>query len=286
VWLTRRVMMADPAAAEARRQTALAGRRVSLTPLPDGVAELSAHLPAVQARQIYDTLTSVAHSTDGRDSRTLDQRRSDALFDLVTGRAEPPKVTVSVMVPASSLMQPASEPGELAGMGPLTAEAVREALGLPPNVGAAAGTTVGDELVAGRVQWRRLLTDPATGILTDISEARYRSSAQLDRAVRSRDLTCRFPGCRRPATTTRNGVDLDHTTPWPGGPTTAGNLACLCRHHHRLKHSPGWSLTGEPDGTLHWTTPTGHRFTTSPWQYADPPEGRSKGPPAEVDGAA
>lgn len=254
-WLGRRVMAADPTAAELRRERATAGRHITLVPLPDGVAELSACMPAIQARHIFDTLTAVAHSTDGDDVRTLDQRRSDALYDLVTGRAEPPSVTLNVTVPATTLAGSARQPGELSGFGPLTAEAVGE-LGLSP---------VGD------VRWRTLLIDPATGILTDV-EPRYRPSAQLEHAVRARDRTCRFPGCRRPATTSRSGVDVDHTTPWPAGPTSATNLDCLCRHHHRLKHSPGWRVEIEPDGTLHWTTPTGHRFTTRPWQYDDPPD--------------
>ncbi len=93
---------------------------------------------------------------------------------------------------------------------------------------------------------RRLLTDPTTGILTDLAEKRYRPSAGLDRAVRARDVTCRFPGCRRSADSA--GTDLDHTVPWPQGPTAAANLAVLCRRHHRLKHTPGWNAELDPTG--------------------------------------
>jgi hypothetical protein len=258
-WLCRRLIAAAPAAAEARRERATAGRRVTLTPLPDGVAQLSALMPAVQARQIYDTLTAVAHATDGQDARTLDQRRSDALHDLTTGRALPPRVHLQMTVPASVLVAGSQQPVELAGYGPVTAAQARE--------------LIGDACVtAGTVTWQRLLTDPSTGVLTDIGERRYRPSAALERAVRARDLTCRFPGCRRSAVTPRNGVDLDHTTPWPDGATSARNLACLCRHHHRLKHSPDWSVTHQHDGTLTWTTPGGRSFTTRPWQYDDPPD--------------
>ena len=42
-------------------------------------------------------------------------------------------------------------------------------------------------------------------------EPRYRPSTALDEFVRIRDLTCRFPGCDRPA----EYCDLDHTMPWP-----------------------------------------------------------------------
>ena len=247
-------------AANARRPGAVS----PLTPLPDGVAELSALMPAVQARQIYDTLNAIAHATDGDDARTLDQRRSDALYDLATGRAEPPQVHLNVTVPASVLAGDADEPALLAGYGPITASEAQALVAGPcetADQGAGTGAVV---------TWQRLLTDPTTGALTDLSP-RYRPPIRVDRAVRLRDVTCRFPGCRRSASTPRNGVDLDHTVPWPAGSTSADNLACLCRHHHRVKHSPGWVVVLNSDGAMEWTTPGGRRFMTQPWQYDDPP---------------
>jgi hypothetical protein len=117
--------------------------------------------------------------------------------------------------------------------------------------------------------FRRLVTDPATGVLIDLSEEQYRPSTVLDRAVRARDVTCRFPGCRRSALGTHSGTDLDHTVPWPQGSTSASNLAALCRRHHRLKHSPGWSVRLDATGVMTWTTPTGRIYASEPWQYDD-----------------
>jgi hypothetical protein len=92
-------------------------------------------------------------------------------------------------------------------------------------------------------------------------EPRYRPSKKLAEFVRCRDLHCRFPGCTKPATTT----DLDHTIPWPYGPTCASNLACLCREHHLVKTFwPGWSTRQDPDATIVWTDPDGHTSTTYP----------------------
>jgi hypothetical protein len=35
-----------------------------------------------------------------------------------------------------------------------------------------------------------------------------------------------------------------------------------------VKHDvPGWTVTQDPDGTITWTTPTGHRYTSSPHDY-------------------
>jgi len=92
----------------------------------------------------------------------------------------------------------------------------------------------------------------------------YTPSAQLQRFVRARDRRCRFPGCRAAATR----CDLDHNRPWPAGATSAGNLCCLCRHHHRLSHqAPGWTMHRLNDGGLRWTLPGGRQITTHPPRY-------------------
>jgi len=93
------------------------------------------------------------------------------------------------------------------------------------------------------------------------AQDRYRPSATLDRFIRLRDLTCRHPGCDRPAM----HADVDHTVPYPAGPTHPANLKAYCRHHHLLKTFwPGWSDEQLPDGTVRITTPTGHIYTTKP----------------------
>jgi hypothetical protein len=95
-------------------------------------------------------------------------------------------------------------------------------------------------------------------------EPRYTPSRTLADFVRCRDLTCRFPGCDQPAT----HCDLDHTVPYPVGPTHASNLKCLCRFHHLLKTfwcgPGGWRDRQLPDGTVIWTAPTGHNYSTYP----------------------
>ncbi|HEV7871452.1 MAG TPA: DUF222 domain-containing protein, partial [Modestobacter sp.] len=89
----------------------------------------------------------------------------------------------------------------------------------------------------------------------------YTPSAELSRHVWQRDRRCRFPGCRRPG----RRCDLHHLVRWPLGDTSAENLCCLCRHHHRLVHqAPGWQLVALPGGGLRFTTPTGQALTTWP----------------------
>ncbi len=54
------------------------------------------------------------------------------------------------------------------------------------------------------------------------------------RPLCARDLTCRAPGCDRPATDS----DLDHTIAYAdGGATHPSNVKCLCRLHHQNSHS-------------------------------------------------
>lgn len=251
-WLQRRVIAADPGMAEIRRAKAVADRMVCVTPLSDGVSELYALLPSVQARQIYDTVNSVAMAAGAGDVRAMDQRRADALVDLLIGRAEPPQVTVQAVVPADTLLGPSAEPADVAGIGPITSSEVIELVGAPDR----------------DIAFRRMLADPDSGYLVDIAEKQYRPSPALDRAIRARDRVCRFPGCSRPATKGQ-GTDLDHTIPWPRGETTASNLAVLCRHHHLLKHSPGWTTELHPDGVMEWTSPAGRTYRTEPWIYTD-----------------
>jgi hypothetical protein len=91
-------------------------------------------------------------------------------------------------------------------------------------------------------------------------EPNYRASAALADFIRYRDLTCRFPNCDEPAT----NCDVDHTIPYPFGPTQASNLKCLCRGNHLLKTFWDWRDQQDPDGTVHWTSPSGQTYTTHP----------------------
>jgi hypothetical protein len=124
-WLMRRVLAADPGMAEVRRARASEGRRVIMRPTADGMAELCALLPGVQARQAFDTINALALAANKGDARTCDQRRADALMDLLTGRASPPQVNIHVVVPADTLAGDSDRPGWMPGLGPITAGQAR-----------------------------------------------------------------------------------------------------------------------------------------------------------------
>jgi hypothetical protein len=180
------------------------------------------------------------------------------------------------VVSADTLLGLDDRPAELTGYGPITAAAARAL---------AADTDA---------TWRRVLTDPVSGAVLDVGHRRYRPPAAMAEHVRNRDLTCTFPGCRVPA----EACDLDHLVPYdpgdPDGHTAVDNLDPDCRHHHRIKHLPGWRVARMPDGSVLWTTPSGRRYRTirpvlMPATYdADPtprPPGRSS-PRADSGGTA
>jgi hypothetical protein len=260
--VARAVLAADPAATAVAHRAAVADRRVTCTPQPDGMAGIWALLRADDAALVMATLRGQAREahTPG-DGRTGDQRLADAFVDLHTahlrhpattpdtgtghpGRSRPGGPVVRVVVAATTLLGLDDAPADLAGSGPIPADLARDIAADPDST------------------WYRLLTDPATGALLDVGRTRYTPPAALADHIRSRDRTCRFPGCRQPA----DRCDLDHIRPYPHGPTSRCNLATECRHHHRLKHETDWQLDNDPDdpGILTWTSPTGHTYTTEP----------------------
>jgi hypothetical protein len=80
----RAVLSTDPAAAQKRADQARRERGVKVWSEPDGMATLSAYLPASDAVGVFAVLDEHArHAGFPGDERTLDARRGDALVDLV-----------------------------------------------------------------------------------------------------------------------------------------------------------------------------------------------------------
>lgn len=89
----------------------------------------------------------------------------------------------------------------------------------------------------------------------------------IDRALRARDRTCRFPGCEN-----HRFVDAHHIRHWArGGETSLDNLIRLCRHHHRLVHEGGYSVKREGNGNgaeIVFRRPGGSPIERSPIEKA------------------
>jgi Domain of unknown function (DUF222) len=192
---------------------------------------------------------AAARSVEARERAEVPAETSSSVVPPVDMTAAVPLAPlVQVTVAASTLLRLDDQPAELAGHGPIPAEVARQLAADPTGT------------------WRRILTDPGTGTVLDVGHRSYRPPRPLARLLTARDVTCRFPGCRRPS----RRCDLDHVTPWPIGPTAASNLISLCRHHHRLKHASRWTVTTDHTGTVVWTAPTGRSYSTRPPPLADP----------------
>ena len=76
----------------------------------------------------------------------------------------------------------------------------------------------------------------------------------------ARDRSCIWPGCGRPSVL----CEIDHRIPYPHGPTDTENTGPLCKKHHRAKHSTGYSLTRDDDGTYVVRTRHGTVFREAP----------------------
>jgi Domain of unknown function (DUF222) len=273
---------ADPIAAQQRHVKAKNERGVWLSPLDDGVAQLTAIMAAADALKVYNVLTAAALSAKlaGGETRNTAQLRADFLlapFDeaIATGELSGVVSTklafgargcgeANVTVPASVIMGVSNAPGELVGYGPITAE-------------------VSQVLTRDRAM-RRIVTNPVDGSFLAADTNTYRPGAVLRRHIQLRDGTCRFKTCDRPALV----CDIDHSKRHPVGKTCDGNLGPFCERHHIFKHALDGALAHvkQPNpGTFVWTMPTGHVYTTTPPAIGPPikDEKLAMPPPAEND---
>jgi hypothetical protein len=279
----RLIQELDAEAAKDRRVRAEAGRHVTVTAGPDGTVRIRATLPAADGAVVHQRLATDATAVCAGDSRTVRQRRADA-FTAVFGnqplacdcgnpdcphtsdeQSAGPRIVINVLTTEATLTGASAAPGYLAGFGVIDADQVRTLAETPTAV-------------------RRTLTRPT---VTAAQAHTYRPSAAVARWVTMRDLTCRFPGCDRPAWQ----ADLDHTRafnhtdPTTGGLTVPTNLGCYCREHHRDKTFLDWTDTQLPDGSIEWISPTGRRYRTTalgaelfPEVFGPPPPPRRRNP--------
>jgi Domain of unknown function (DUF222) len=225
-----------------RRRERHADRELSIWDSGDGLTEVFGRLISTDAHTVDARLDALAATVCADDPRTRNQRRADAMGALAAGAERlachcarpdcpaagtppPAPAVIHVVAEAASLHGTAATPGSLIG----------------------ADALIPAELLvdlARSAQLRPLIhpgdAPPETG---------YTPSQMLADFVRCRDLTCRFPGCDRPAI----DCDLDHTIPYADdGPTHASNLKALCRLHHLIKTFWGWHDQQLPDATLIW----------------------------------
>jgi hypothetical protein len=257
------VRVADPDAARERRERADDDRYIATTATENGMAEIYGTVAASTATAFDRRLSELAKQVCAADAnagsaprrRIGRADREGRRLACACGKPECPtwditapdrdsggtQVVINVVASDHTVFGNSNQPGYLDGYGVIDAEQVRQ-------LAAAASLRLAE-----------LKSTPEEAL-------RYQPSEALERAIRCRDLTCRFPGCGRRAMV----CDIDHTIPFnhadpkAGGLTVPWNLKCLCRQHHRLKTFGGWRDSQLRDGTIIWTAPTGQTYRTAP----------------------
>lgn len=264
------------------------GRYVEVGPTVPGMGGIWANIHAADAAAFDQRLDALAATVCGDDPRTVMQRRSDAIGAMAAGAEK-------LLCECGSPDCPALDAG---GAAPVvihmlaeqaTVEGTGDHPGYLPKFGIQPAESV-------RAQRKTAKLKPL--IQPGEAQPGYRPSAALSSFIRWRDLTCRWPGCDAPV------CDNDHTVPYPAGPTSQVNLKLYCRTHHLIKTfycgPGGWSEQQLPDGTMVFTAPDGHRYTTEPaggqlfpalWLSPEIPDGKpvistNTGPPAGNRGLA
>jgi hypothetical protein len=223
----------------------------------DGTSVLTATGDTVDLTAFHDLVAAVAHQlldpeAPGSGAADLEQRKARAL-GVIADRAfaglpvlDPDsavrpaaRTRLNLHLDATAIIEGtgATAVGTLDGLGPVTAERIRDWL---------AGT---DATVLPVLHLERIdAVDP------------HDPPAWMRELVILRDRHCAFPGCQ----TASRCCDLDHIVPYdptgPPGQTNPDNLAALCRRHHILKTFGGWRYTRNSDGSYTWRSPHGIRY--------------------------
>jgi len=277
----------DPAAVR-RARVGARSREVVITSADDGsgTAQIWGTLLGTDAAVLDRRLSGMARQVCDADPRTVAQRRADALGALAAGGtqlacqcADP---DCSARIPDSRagavvihvIAEPATVSGPpdpcLNGEQPPRVDPADPLRPVPdpdpPATCLPAAQILGGQTIPAAHLGALIAAGARTAAIDYCPEPTpgYRPSAALARFIRARDMTCRFPGCDCPA----DVCDIDHAIAYPFGPTHRANLRCLCRKHHLLKtfwSGPhGWRDRQLPDGTIIWTAPAGHTYTTRP----------------------
>ena len=271
-----------PDSIETRHSRSVKDRRLEYSPDRDGMAWISAFLPADQAAGIWNRTTAIARGLQGpTEIRTLTQLRADVFStsllrpapgitggaagagqggsfpggsapagEMTAGEVPSPQAQVLVTVPVFSLLGHTDEPATLDGYGPIPASMARR-------------------LVAeGATSFFRVLTDPRDGAPLEIGRTSYRLTKPMRQWLRLRDAKCTFPGCNNHSLDT----DADHILAWAdGGGTGVANLGQPCPKHHRLKHTTAWRpVSATRDHPPGWISPAGRHYPAEQQDWEPP----------------
>jgi hypothetical protein len=247
------VIEADPDAIRVAKQRDT-DRHIEIEPGQYGMADIWGEVRGTDAAALDAKLNELAATVCPDDPRTKTQRRADALTPLAAGATTMPCTCGSPECPAAGTTDAPTTPVVINVIAEAaTVDGTSEKPGYLPGYGAIPAATVTEMAKTASLR-------PVPSAKDLVAEPNYRPSAALTRFIQCRDLTCSFPGCDQPAI----NCDIDHSVPYPQGPTHPSNNSLKCRIHHLLKTFCGWTDLQLPDGTIRWTSPSGRTYITPP----------------------
>ncbi|GAA1488407.1 HNH endonuclease [Brachybacterium sacelli] len=244
------VQQLEPEKSRDRAERAARRRHVTLTPLADGMARVSAVLRGIDAAGVMRTLHRGAESLRAAGAKdSVPALEADLLVEGALaggarddGETTRPRTTpgldVGIVISDTALLGRGddAECARLEGYGAIPAHVVTDTLrGTPPGFLRTSEDSHADEEVS--AFYRRLYMQPSTGELVGMESRARAFPAGLARMIRWRDVTCRTPWC--------NAVirQIDHVEPHHrGGPTSYANGQGLCVRCNLLKELGLWDL--------------------------------------------
>jgi hypothetical protein len=267
----------DPAAVR-RSESSTRTRDFSIGDLDDPAETTSVwgRLLATDAAVLRRRVAQMVQGLCDNDPRPMGERRSDAVGAIVTGSSRlacrcgsktcpagdapsSSNVVIRVLAEQSAVNAATVVDAATECVDGASHDQTSEAPAVTPPVALIVGEGVVPTPLLAQLIRNGAKVRPIT-MPSDEAEPHYRPSAELAEFVRMRDLYCRAPGCDVPA----DRCDIDHTIPYPTGPTHPSNLKCLCRTNHLMKTFGGWHDVQLPDGTVIWTSPSGKKYITKP----------------------
>ncbi|WP_125099748.1 HNH endonuclease signature motif containing protein [Leucobacter chromiireducens] len=278
-------------------------RRVWVWDREDGMSDLVARMPAIEAHAIKDRLTRLAKSaertttparpgtpdtpstTDAPDTsgapdapgllaarssrsrrRSRDQARVDVLRDLLLS-GDPFALRAGSPAEAVSarIQLIVTAPPHTPDTSPGTPGPGSDQAGTVPALGVAELVGSGP-MTTHAIRPYLAHTDTWEHVTVSTGGEVLSVGRYRPSAAMRRFLGARDLHCRFPGCRVPLAhCDIDHTVAAAdGGATSTTNLAHLCRGHHTLKHHTDWDLTQDPRGVMRWRSPTGRTHTDTP----------------------
>ena len=207
----------------------------------DGMMVIEIVQPVEEAQELLSLLDAQAVDDGSAEpQRSTAQRRTDALMALVrAGRTAERRYTVHLVADVDVLNDRFGTRAETFDGNPIGAQTLRR---LSCDCGVVRHLVKGDS--------QPLDIGTRTSVWT---VGQRRSIALRDKGQ------CRFVGCCRRTCDVHHVVHYDK-----GGRTAVDNGILLCPRHHTAVHEGGFTISGEPNGTLVFHRPDGSEVSPTP----------------------